>query len=240
MKTWVKVLLGLAAGIAVLLALALTLLVRSGRWEQVRSMAGGISQLKRGADDLERMQREHPFTPPADGLIPEPRLLAYLEVCETLQPFVKPYEAWMESHLGKQGDFKDAAEAIGFMGKVTTQAAEACRARGMSPQELAWLHRATRKAVEEAQAKGIAPELLELLEDLRRVAAEPGLRPSLRSELQRNLERHQAKALVRREPLSANATLCQLHADRIRRADLGDFAAVILEGAGKGKRRSKG
>lgn len=240
MKTWVKVLLGFAVGILVLLSLAVTLLVRSGRWEQVRSMAGGISQLKRGAEDLERMQREHPFTPPADGLIPESRLVAYLEVCEALQPFVKPYEAWMESHLGKQGDFKDAVEAIGFMGKVTTEAAEICRSKGMAPQELAWMHRTVRKAVEEAQQKGATPEWLDLLADLRKAASDPGISSSLRTDLQRKLARYEAKAKAAEGPMSTNARLCALHGERIRRADLGEFSSIILEGAGKGKRRGRG
>lgn len=238
MKTWVKVLVGLAAGIAALLALALTLLVRSGRWEQVRSMAGGISQLKRGAEDLERMQRELPFKAPDDGLIQEPRLVAYLEVCEALQPFVKPYEAWMESHLGKKGDFKDAVEAIGFMGKVTTQAAEVCRSKGMSPQELAWMHRSVRKAVEEAQKKVVAPEWTDLLKVLRKAAEDPGISLPLRKELQGKLERFEKKVEAAGEPLSANARLCVLHAERIRRADLGDFSSIILEGSGK--RRGRG
>ena len=238
MKTWAKVLLGLAAGIGMLLVLAVTLLVRSGRWEQVRSMAGGISQLKRSAADLERMQREHPFIPPADGLIPESRLMAYLEICEALQPFVKPYEAWMESHLGKQGDFKDAVEAIGFMGKVTAQAAQVCRSKGMSPQELAWMHRSVRKAVEEAQQKGAAPEWMDLMAVLRKAASDPGLSLPLRKELQEKLERYGKKTEAGEGMLSVNARLCALHGERIRRADLGDFSTIILEGSGK--RRGRG
>lgn len=240
MKTWMKVLLGLAAGVLVLVGLGATLLVRSGRWNQVKSMAGGIFELKRGAEALERIQREHPFVPPADGLIPEPRLDAYLGICEALQPYVKPYEAWMEAHAGKQGDFKDAVEAVGFMGKVTAHAAEICGTMGMSPQELAWMHRAVRKAVEEAQGRGSVPELQDLLASLRKAAADPGISRPLKSELQQKIERSEAKARSGQDPLSANARLCLLHADRIRRADLGDFATLILEGAAKGKRRGRG
>lgn len=240
MKGWAKVLLGISAGFFLVIVLGLTLLFRSGRWEQVQRMAGGIFEMKRGAEDLERLQRERTFIPPADGLIPEQRLLTYLEVCETLQPFVKPYEAWMEAHAGKQGDFKDAVDALGFMGKVSSQSAEVLRAKGMTPHELAWIHRSTRKAVEEAQEKGASPELLELLGDLRKAVADPGISKALKTELQRKLGRFEGRIKAAGEPMSPNARLCLTHSDRIRRADLGDFAALILEGVAKGKRRSKG
>lgn len=239
MKTWVKVLVGIAVGFLALLALALVLLVRSGKWDQVQRMAGGISRMKHGAEDLERFQREHAFTPPADGLIQEQRLATYLEICESLQPFVQPYQAWMEAHAGKQGDFKDAVEALELMGKVTLQAAETCRAKGMTPRELAWLHRSVRKAMEEAQAKGIPPDRLDLVEVLRRAAVDPGLSKALKGEIQRKLQRYEARDTASKEPLSANAQLCRIHAERIRRADLGDFATMILEGTAKGKRRNK-
>lgn len=236
MKTWVKVLLGLAGGVVLLVGLGMVLLVRSSRWEQVKGLAGGISQLKKGTEDLERMQRERPFQPPADGLIPEPRLMAYLVVCETLQPFVQPYQAWMESHAGQRGDFKDAAEAIGFMGTVVDRASAACRSQAMTPQELAWMHRAVRKAVEEAQGRSTATGLAELLQDLRRAVADPGLSGPLKAELQQKLAGHEARAATGATPLSANARLCLRHAERIQRADLGDFAALILEGTAKGRR----
>lgn len=239
MRTWVKVLLGIGAGFFLLIVLGATLLIRSGAWQHVERMGGGISQLKRGAEDLEQLQREQPFTPPADGLILEQRLLTYLEICEVLLPFVKPYEAWMEAHAGKQGDFKDAAEALGFLGKVTARSAEVLREKAMTPQELAWLHRSVRKAMEEAQGKGASPELLEMMADLRKAAQDPGIDRTLKAELQRKLERYGSRIIEAREPLSPNARLCLAHAERIRRAELGDFAALILEGAGKGKRRSR-
>jgi hypothetical protein len=240
MRGWLKVLLGIGAGFLILFTLGITLLLRSGRWEQVQRMAGGIFELKRGAEDLERFQKERTFTPPADGLIPESRLLTYLEICESLQPFVKPYEAWIEAHAGKQRDFKDAVEALGFMGKVTRHSAEVLRAKGMTPHELAWLHRSVRKAVEEAQAKGSSPELVDMLGDLRKAAGDPGISKALKTELLRKLERQESRIKAAGEPMSPNARLCLAHSDRIRRADLGDFATLILEGAAKGKRRGKG
>jgi hypothetical protein len=238
-KSWVKVLLGLVAGILVLMGLAAALLVRSGRWQQIQRLAGGILEMKRGTEGLERLQREHPYTPSADGLIAESRLSAYLEICESLQPLIKPYEAWIEAHAGRQGDFQDAAEALQFMGKITAQAAAVLRAKGMTPQELAWIHRAVRKAMEEVQEMAASPVVLELMDDLRRVVADPGISNALKEELRRKLERHDAKAPAKDTPLSPNARLCRAHAARIRRADLGDFATLILEGAAQGKRRAK-
>lgn len=233
MRTWAKVLLGLGAAAILLVGLAAALLVRSGRWDQARQFAGGMTELTRSARAMEQMQKAQPFTPPAGGVIPEPRLLAYLEVCEALQPYVKPYETWMEAHAGKRGDFKDAADAVGFLGKVTSHAARLLRERAMTPQELAWLHRAVRKAQDEAIGRSAAPDLLDLMAGLRRAVADPGLSPALREELRGKLERQEAKHRAGQAPLSPNAVLCQAYEERIRKSDLKEFSALLLEGMGK-------
>lgn len=238
MRTWVKVLLGLGAGLLLLVAVAATLLVRSNRWGELKQLGGGVAELTRSSRELEQLQKAKPFDPPADGRIPEPRLLDYLAVCEALQPEVKPYQAWMEAHAGSQGDLRDAAEIVELLARVTAKASRQLRARDMAPQELAWLHRQVDRAMKELQRREGGGDLA-LAEGLRRAVADPGISPRLREDLQGLLRRQEATPARAVEPLSPNAELCARHAGRIRAADLGEFSALLLEGLGKGRHGRK-
>jgi hypothetical protein len=241
MKGWVKVVLGILAALLLLGVIAAVQLVRSGRWAEIRGFSGGMVGITRSAKSLERLDAEHPFKAPADGLIPEDRLLAFLAVCEAVKPAEGPYMAWMREHMGKKGDFKDAAEAIGFMARLMDTAASELRKQGMSGREFAWLLDATRTARKEAAEKAGAPMALELLQSLRKAAAAPGLDAALRAELTGKIARYEAWLAQDGTGLSPNAKLCLAHADRLKAADLGDLGEMIQGGMvqGGGRRKSQ-
>jgi hypothetical protein len=242
MKGWVKVVLGVAATFLFLGVVGAVQLVRSGKWAEIKGFSSGMADITRSSKAMERLDKENPFQEPADGKLPEPRLLAYLEVCEALAPAKDPAAAWLREHTGRQGDFKDATEAIGHMARLFETAAGELEKRRMTAREFAWITRAVKEARQEASEKAGAPKALELLQDLRRAAADPGLSPKLKAELQGRIGGYEAWLEAGKAPLSDNAKLCLVHAERIKAADLGELGDILRDGMAKGSRdrRSRG
>ena len=67
MKTWTKVILGIAALPVILVVGGGVALVATGKWKQVVGIGSGVLQLKHGAESLKNLDKEFPFAPPADG-----------------------------------------------------------------------------------------------------------------------------------------------------------------------------
>jgi hypothetical protein len=237
MKGWVKVLLGVTATFLLLGVAGAVQLVRSGKWAEIKGFSSGMAGITRSSKAMERLEKEHPFVEPADGRLAEPRLLAYLEVCEALAPAKDPAAAWMREHAGRQGDFKDATEAIGHMARLFGSASTELEKRGMTAREFAWIARTVKEAHREASEKAGSPKALELLQDLRRAAADPGLSPALRQELKGRIGGYEAWLASGKGPLSDNAKLCLVHAERLTAADLGNLGDILRDGMAKGTRR---
>ncbi|MFN8009912.1 MAG: hypothetical protein U0P81_00770 [Holophagaceae bacterium] len=237
MKGWVKVLLGITATFLLLGTVGAVQLVRSGKWSEIKGFSSGMADITRSSKAMERLDQEHPFTEPADGKLAEPRLLAYLEVCEALAPAKDPAAAWMREHAGKKGDFKDAAEAIGHMARLFDRASTEFEKRGMTAREFAWITHTVKEARREAAEKAGSPKALELLQDLRRAAADPGMNPGLRAELKDRVQGYEAWLEAGRAPLSDNAKVCLAHEARLKAADLGELGEILREGMAKGRRR---
>ncbi|MBI4912947.1 MAG: hypothetical protein HY823_09420 [Acidobacteria bacterium] len=227
MKSWVKVLLWIAVGIAGLGALGIGAMVRSGRWDQAKRFAGGMTQLVSGAKAMEEFEKSHPFTLPADGLLRPERLETYLQVCALLKPYEKPFNTWVAEHSGKQGDFREAAEAVSFLGKVTREVQELMRARGMGTRELAWVHRTVREAQRELADRQGSPRVQALLRILERTVRSPELPQTLRDSLAEDLARFRAE-VDPAKPLSANARLVQEHQERMAETDPGELLDMVL------------
>lgn len=236
MKTWLKVLLGIGAGLLLLVVIGAVLLIQSSHWKEIRGFSGGMMDLTRSAKAMERLDKQQSYQEPADGRIPEARLVAYMEMCEALKPVESPYSAWMEAHGGKKGEFKDAAEAITLMSRLMDTTAQQLAEHRMSAREFTWLHTAVRKARKEASEKAGSPMALELLETLKRMSKAPGLEPPMRRELEQKISHYEQWLEKGKGPLSFNAKLCLAHAERLGAAELGDGGDIILGGMKKGTR----
>ena len=70
MKTWTKVILGIAALPVILVVAGGVALVATGKWKQVAGFESGVLQLKHSAEGLKNLDKEFPFTSPAEGAIP--------------------------------------------------------------------------------------------------------------------------------------------------------------------------
>ena len=231
MRGWVKTLLGVLLLLIVLVGVLMLFLLRSGKLEQAQQFAGGMLRVTKGAKDLEHYEKTHPFMIPPEGKIAPERLDSYIEVCATLKPFEAPYVSWMREHMGKKGDFKDAAQAVAFMGEITGTLQKELGARHMSTREFAWTHVAVKEARKELVSRAGSPRAVEILGLLRRTAQDPQLPPHLQKRLSAELDRLGAQG---KAELSANALLLESRLDRIREVEPGELADLFLGGVGQG------
>ncbi len=237
MKTWTKVILGIAALPLILVVGGGVALVAMGKWKQVAGFGSGVLQLKHGAESLKNLDKEFPFAPPADGAIPEDRLVAYLAVCEAVKPVAAPYETWFQAHQGQQGDFKDAQKAVGMLAVLMESSMHALQSQKMSAREFGWIDRAVANARREATEKAGTPVAREMLATLRDAAKAPGLSEAERKSLHEKIRRYDQSLKKTGEPISPNGALFLRHAERLKAAELGEFGGILLEGAGSPRRR---
>lgn len=230
MKTWAKLVLGALAALVLVCLLGAGLFFSSGKWDQVKKMTGDTLAMKRNAEGLEALQKEHPFTPPVDGAVPEARLEAWLSVREALKPEADKFNAWAEAHEGEQGDLKDAQEVMGLLSTLMGTTVQALRGAGMSQAEYRFIAKAMAEA--EAQAAGrssggpLAEEALAVIE---RASLDPAIPEAQRRALAEDLDRLRARRVPSGEPLTPNAELFVRYAGRIRGSELGEFGESMLQ-----------
>ena len=231
MRGWLKALLGGLLLLGVLAGLLLVFLLRSGKLDQLKQFSSGMLQLTQGAKELERYEKAHPFLIPPEGRIAPERLDSYIEVCAALKPFEAPYKVWMREHMGRKGEFKDAAQAVAFMAEITRTLQKELGTRRMSTREFAWIHAAARAARQELVSRSGSPHAAEVLGLLRRTAQDPQLPPHLQKRLSTELDRLSAQG---KTELSPNALLLESRLDSLRGIDPGDLADLFLEGVAQG------
>jgi len=238
MKGWGKVLVGILVVALLCCVAGAAMLFSGGRWEAIKGITGDTLALKKNAEGLEGLQKELPFTPPADGVVKADRLEAWLAVREALKPKADEFNVWAEAHEGKQGDFKDAREAIGLISAVMGQSVAAMRAQKLSPAEYRFLEKAMEAARQEVETKGgggaLANESLATLEAL---ARDPALPEAKRAEIAAEAQRLRAKVDAAGQPLTANGQLYRQYGERIRATELGEFGRSMMQGGGRERHR---
>ena len=236
MKTIAKV------GVGCLVALLLVCLVGAGvfffagNW--VRSKAKGVFgdfvAVQKSAEAGQKLNEKYPFTEPADGAVTEDRLEVYLSVCGEIKPAADRYEAWVRSKQGhKQGDFKDAKEAMNLTAGVMEAAANAMDRHAMSPREFLWIQ----SAMSEAAAAPKGPSLTEGQQQLIRVLQSqvdnPDTPEDQREQLRGQIEQIRGEAGAEAAPSGPNAELYARYADRLREAEPTGLGALLIQGLAK-------
>ncbi len=134
MKTIAKVAIG--CGIAVVLAgIAVVVALGGAAWwlkGKAESMVGEQSKI----EALQKRADQHPFTPPADGVLQEDRLLKFLDVRKRVYAVYQTHRTELED-MGKkkQADFGDVAKAFSWVNELRLAVAQAQADVGMSQKE---------------------------------------------------------------------------------------------------------
>jgi hypothetical protein len=197
MSTTKKVLLGVGIGCGTLVLLGM-IGIGAGAWWLKRQVGDSVSNMVESGQkmqaigqELQALEKSHPFTPPPEGevlALSEERLLSYLAVRETALPvyteFQKKAEAFEAEHENKENpDLGAAMKATGLltelMAKVHGAYIDGLKKQGMSPREFRTITQTLYSSmvtgvVDQAQKAGAAARQ-EALESVREQMKDPSL-----------------------------------------------------------------
>jgi len=127
------------------------------------SVIGSVEEHREASETLQRIEREHPFDSPADGVVREAQLERYLAVSRDawreMEPWVKnlqELEAAARSDRGTMDRLKEmatGAKAMGGLARSRLALASALDDHGVSLGEFAWTGLTLLRA-SEARARG--------------------------------------------------------------------------------------
>jgi hypothetical protein len=119
---------------------ALAALVGPRLYREGRSLVAPIAELAHAEQAVAALDRELPFTPPADGLVDADRLRVYLDVWDALRVQYQRWQNLVEhDHHGRAQSWQEAKAALAATRDVQRSQLEILRGHGMSPAELLWL-----------------------------------------------------------------------------------------------------
>ena len=182
MSTGVKLLFG-CLGVAFLGVMALAVVVMVGGvalWRGADSVANRVEDQQAAAETLERIEEEHPFDPPEDGVVDEDQLERFLAVTadawEDIGPWAEDLEALAQSPttsegagaMERLGGLASGARAIGGLMQSRVALAETLEEHDTSLAEFVWtglmMSRAAEVRAGERRGEGVPAENVELAE----------------------------------------------------------------------------
>ena len=163
MSTGTKVAIG--CGIAAVLAIVVVVIamVAGGMFlkDKADDMVGGFEAQEEASQKVQELEREHPFTAPADGIVDPDRAETFLAVTNTawekmredMEDLAERGESIEES--GGEAGFGDAMAGVQTLGRSRVAIAEALDEHEMPVSEYIWLGMELTRAY---QAIDMAPE----------------------------------------------------------------------------------
>lgn len=256
-----KVLLGVGIGCGSLVLLGLIAL-GAGAWWVKRQVGDSMSsvmesgqKMQQVGQELGRLNKSHPFTPPKEGevlLVSEPRLLDYLAVREKALPVYAEYEKQAKaledkSKGSEKVDVRTAMQAASMTAEMLTKVQEAyiegLKQHQMSPREFRTLTQTlytsfTLGAVNQAQ-KATDEAREEALQGVRKKLEDDTLTDEQRAALQE--EERQLEATAQEQPeehplseaskkaLAANTVLLEKYKERLTSAGSLAMDALLVQ-----------
>lgn len=154
----------------------------------VESTVGSIDEHREASASLARLEREHPFEVPSDGVVGDERLRRFLAVTDRAWEEIRPWAAEVERFRARADsedgvrirDAFDGARAAGGLGRSRVALARALDAEGMSLGAYAWTGHALSRAVEISRRGGSSPQVP--AQNLELVARHAGELPDFESD----------------------------------------------------------
>jgi hypothetical protein len=154
MSTGVKVAIG--CGILALLAIVgvVVAIVAGGMFvsRKADQFTGGLEAQQEASETIQELEREHPFSPPADGVVRSDRAATFFEVTddawEGMQEWVEDMRERGEEIDGRGGQagLGDAMAGLQGLGRSRVALSEALEDHGMPVSEYIWTGMALARA----------------------------------------------------------------------------------------------
>jgi hypothetical protein len=222
--------------LACIVAIVVMVFVGKGAW----NIFGGVAK---DAMAIQKLDETYKFSEPSDGLVPEERLEAYIEVCALVRPEVEKLQAFSKSREGaKEGSWSDAKDALKLTTGLTTAMRKGLEEQKMSPAEFHFVGNAMRSARIAVESAGEGQTLdpaqrkmkEEMLARIEGILANPSLPQEEREENQRMVDqiRQELEATPDVDP---NGALYLKHRERLDTVDLEGMEGVAFQGAASAK-----
>lgn len=184
MSTGAKVAIG--CGILALLAIVgvVVAIVAGGMFasRKMDELSGGLEAQQEASETVQALEREHPFTPPADGVVGSGRAESFFAVTDDAWEEMRDWVGEMRERgedidsRGGQAGFGDAMAGLQGLGRSRVALSEALADHDMAVSEYIWTGMALAHAYgaldQPAEASGVPAENLELAAENRERLAE--------------------------------------------------------------------
>jgi hypothetical protein len=180
MSTGAKVAIG--CGVVALLGIAIVVFGMMTCWRKANEFSGGLDAQQEATETIGELEREHPFTPPEDGVVEADRADKFFAVTddawEGMQDWVEDMRDRGEDieNRGGEAGFGDAMAGLQGLGRSRVALSEALADHDMPVSEYIWTGMALTQAYasldQPAATSGIPQENLDLAADNREALAE--------------------------------------------------------------------
>lgn len=219
-------------GVVAAILLGLAVVFGPKLYREGRQLVGPITGLARAEEEMAALDRDLPFTPPADGVIPEERLGVFLKIRRELVPHYQQWES-LRRELERTGDsqgWQATKEALAAVSDVLGMQTTLLRRHGMSGTEFRWLERRVYDGwYEQLGASDAEVRLRRATDEDLRFLAEVGARhgrSAALAEVQRHLEAR-LEALDSSQAAKAsgepNSALLERHREEIAELELSEY-----------------
>lgn len=180
------------------------------------------------------LSQKYPFSPPANGIVPEGRLGAYLAACARAKTSAGALEAWLEGPRHGHGPSRvarrpllrgeGASLASAFFGELT----RGLDAQRMSFDEFLWIRNRLQFGSAVSLDSDPEEELHLEMEKLRELAADPQTPPEARKSLEQHIRSLEALPWAPGPTREANRALYARYQDRIEANRIPDGAVTLV------------
>ncbi len=180
MSTGAKVAIG--CGVVALLGIAIVAFGMMTCWRKANEFTGGLDAQQEATETIDELEREHPFTPPANGVLEADRADKFFAVTddawEEMQDWVEDMRDRGEDieNRGGEAGFGDAMAGLQGLGRSRVALSDALADHDMPVSEYIWTGMALTQAYasldQPAETSGIPQENLDLAAEHREALAE--------------------------------------------------------------------